>query len=475
LKTTLFVFDCILGSDSPEVRSSLHLSIFSKEFYIETSDFESLAGRIFRFVVFALMTAGLTTMVQAQERTADYGADCSYPIHSKEWRCGDLLGDRKKVYDEYMDGCRKRYGDKGGRCDFTEDERLEMSVRQPQSMVNFTSSGYKKIKAPKEVFDLLLDYWEENKDDSKLENWPVGNIYTNHWAAPTYLVSVEDKTIRGDGYQLKQKIWEAAKTTIEEWTGMEQKPISLYGIRKYTNGSVLSPHVDRMPLVSSCIVNVAQDVDEPWPLEVYDREGKAVNVTMEPGDMVLYESASLIHGRPFALKGRYFANIFIHFEPTGRKLGDTSDDYLEELDDFYPPYLLPNSPEVPQWTSDNPQGWQTRTSSPAAPVQQIHAPEAHKAAAFGDVERLMMLAKRSKLNLHRKDVNGWQPIHEAARAGNKEVVELLIKHGVQKDARTGHREDGCSPLNIAMRSLDADHEVILFLMSIGAQNFSEEL
>jgi prolyl 4-hydroxylase len=72
-------------------------------------------------------------------------------------------------------------------------------------------------------------------------------------------------------------------------------------------------------------------------------------------------------------------------------------------------------------------------------------------------------------------VNGWQPIHEAARAGNKEVVELLIKHGVQKDARTGHREDGCSPLNIAMRSLDADHEVVLFLMSIGAQNFSEEL
>ena len=30
------------------------------------------------------------------------------------------------------------------------------------------------------------------------------------------------------------------------------------------------------------------DVDEPWPLEIYDRQGNAVNVTMEPGDMVLY-------------------------------------------------------------------------------------------------------------------------------------------------------------------------------------------
>jgi len=73
-------------------------------------------------------------------------------------------------------------------------------------------------------------------------------------------------------------------------------------------------------LVSSAIINVASDVDEPWPLEVYGHDGKATNVTMEPGDMVLYESHSVLHGRPFALKGRYVANVFIHFEPTGHTL-----------------------------------------------------------------------------------------------------------------------------------------------------------
>lgn len=61
-------------------------------------------------------------------------------------------------------------------------------------------------------------------------------------------------------------------------------------------GAVLNPHVDRLPLVSSCIINVAQDVDEDWPLEVYDRHDRAVNVTMKPGDIVLYESGSLVHG-----------------------------------------------------------------------------------------------------------------------------------------------------------------------------------
>ena len=57
---------------------------------------------------------------------------------------------------------------------------------------------------------------------------------------------------------------------------MELKPSSQYGIRIYTEGAILNPHADRLPLVSSCIVNVAQDVDEPWVLEVYDRQGNAV-------------------------------------------------------------------------------------------------------------------------------------------------------------------------------------------------------
>lgn len=64
----------------------------------------------------------------------------------------------------------------------------------------------------------------------------------------------------------------------------------------YSAGSVLATHVDRLPLVSSAIINVASDVDEPWPLEVIGHNGKATNVTMEPGDMVLYESHSVLHG-----------------------------------------------------------------------------------------------------------------------------------------------------------------------------------
>jgi prolyl 4-hydroxylase len=61
--------------------------------------------------------------------------------------------------------------------------------------------------------------------------------------------------------------------------------------------------------VSSCIINVAQDVDEPWPVEVYSHDGKAHNVSMEPGDLVLYESHTVLHGRPFPLKGKYYVSL----------------------------------------------------------------------------------------------------------------------------------------------------------------------
>jgi prolyl 4-hydroxylase len=75
-----------------------------------------------------------------------------------------LLGDRQQVYDEYMAGCKERYGDKS--CDEYEEERMRMSVRQPQSMVNYTSTGFKKIKAPESLFSLLKTHYELNRGRS---------------------------------------------------------------------------------------------------------------------------------------------------------------------------------------------------------------------------------------------------------------------------------------------------------------------
>ena len=292
--------------------------------------------------------------------------------------------------------------------------------------------------------------------------WSMGNIYTNNWAAPTFMVSVENDQLPGGGFALKDQIWEAARPTIEAWTGMKLQPTSQYGIRVYTEGAILAPHVDRLPLVSSCIINVAQDVDEDWVLEVYDRHDNAVNVTMEPGDMVLYESGSLMHGRPFPMKGRFYANIFIHFEPTGEHLYDDGHD---DLDDFYPPYLMPNSPWLDAWSRQNPSGWK-KTSPAAAAV--THPLKGHAAAAAGDVDALENLALNDMKALYQKDSNGWTPLHEAARAGHLPVVQLLVeKHKADINFVTNDGK-GSSPYFIATQSHSPDHPVSQYFKSLGA-------
>lgn len=77
--------------------------------------------------------------------------------------------------------CRK--GDTWSSCSVTEVDRIEMSLRQPASMQNYTELGFKKIKAPEEVWKRIKKFWDENKDRKNWspENWPKGNTYTNHW------------------------------------------------------------------------------------------------------------------------------------------------------------------------------------------------------------------------------------------------------------------------------------------------------
>ena len=197
----------------------------------------------------------------------------------------------------------------------SERARVNMNFDQPRKQHNYTKVGFKKLQLPSEVYSIIRNFYDTNKDKPHVENWPRGNTYTNHWEAPTYMISTEDGRLRGSGSALKASIWNGVKPILEEWTGHKLKPTSLYGIRLYHHGAILATHADRLPLVSSCIINVDQDVNEPWPIEVYDHDGRAHNVTMQPGDMVLYESHTVLHGRPTALNGSFYANIFVHFEP----------------------------------------------------------------------------------------------------------------------------------------------------------------
>jgi len=462
--------------------------------------------------IFVLSTLLITTSA------TDYGADISFPIHHKklstnyDWLPHNVdpdnnptpkeyenmpvqpLGDKQKFYDDFLDGCRKHYGRKGGACDSTESDRIAMSLRQPQAMVNYTDLGFKKIRAPESMFKLIKTYWDEHKHKKyqNEEQWGAGNTYTNNWIAPTHMLSVEDRKLRGGGSELKQKIWNEAKATLEEWTGQELRQCSLYGIRVYQEGSILATHVDRMPLVSSAIINVDQDVDEPWPIEVISHDGRSVNVTMEPGDMVLYESHSVLHGRPFPLNGRFYANLFVHFEPVGHTLRhhgyepDESDydegQYRDSVKkghsghehhtDGMPDYILSGSVEDKTWHRSHPNGERTARSKPAEFT--TGSTSMHTAARNGDLKKISNMAMIDKNALSQKDANGWQPLHEAARAGQKDVVKVLMKYGVDVNSRTNN-DTGGTALWYVIQTHGKDHPLVSMLKEAGGVSIEPEL
>ena len=107
-----------------------------------------------------------------------YGTQCSFAITGPTLDGCDstLLDQRQSFYDEYMEGCFNRYGKHN--CMAEEKTRQEMNQRQPQSMVNMTATGYRKIKAPPSLLKLLTEFWEANKDEKAIEEWGTGSIYT---------------------------------------------------------------------------------------------------------------------------------------------------------------------------------------------------------------------------------------------------------------------------------------------------------
>ena len=98
---------------------------------------------------------------------------------------------------------------------------------------------------------------------------------------------------------IKDAVYEEVLSHLKAWIPQASSftRSNVYGIRVYTSGSILATHVDRDPLVSSAIINVDQSVTEAWPLEAYDHSGKAHNLTLNPGEMILYESHSVLHGK----------------------------------------------------------------------------------------------------------------------------------------------------------------------------------
>ncbi|WP_390590840.1 2OG-Fe(II) oxygenase [Simiduia litorea] len=176
---------------------------------------------------------------------------------------------------------------------------------------NYTKQGFYKTKIPTELFTDISRFYQIERIKAQAEHVDGGFIINAKQAKkPSSLIPLTNA--------LREQIHDAMKPLLETWCGQTLEPTYVYGIREYHRGALLKNHRDRLEThIISVIINVAQAVEEDWPLYIEDNYYRSHQVLLKPGDVIFYEGARLTHGRPTALQGESFANIFCHFKPTG--------------------------------------------------------------------------------------------------------------------------------------------------------------
>lgn len=87
-----------------------------------------------------------------------------------------VLGDRASFYQEFMVGCKERHGEET--CKQSEHNRINRIRTQPLAVVNYTAVGYTKIRTPPLLFQMIQDFWNNNRHYPDTESWDAAVSFT---------------------------------------------------------------------------------------------------------------------------------------------------------------------------------------------------------------------------------------------------------------------------------------------------------
>lgn len=171
----------------------------------------------------------------------------------------------------------------------------------------YSSDDMRKMKIPGNLHQKILAYTRENQssatDELGAEDFIKG---TKSW--PSQIIDLPS--------ELRHEMHNTLKPILEQWSGVPLTPSLAYGVRRYREGAMLSPHLDTYAThIISATLNIDQKTNQPWPLHVRDSYYRQHEVVLEPGEMLLYEGARLEHGRLQPLDGEYYDSAFVHFYP----------------------------------------------------------------------------------------------------------------------------------------------------------------
>ena len=173
---------------------------------------------------------------------------------------------------------------------------------------NLTQHGWALTRIPSSTLQFLLDAMD------RVPRTPENSTLTTQMGllGPNPPLLVNSPFVR-------RRVGRELQHIHEDWVGGQSLTLAMaFGIRVYLNESQLSMHLDNpnTHIVSSIIHVAHSDDSDPWPLVLEDFSGNTVVIEMTGGDMVLYESSKVFHGRPKPYRGSWYASIFLHYHPT---------------------------------------------------------------------------------------------------------------------------------------------------------------
>ena len=181
--------------------------------------------------------------------------------------------------------------------------------RQYQIGPKFTETGILGLKLPLSIKAALRTAWLYRTSVTEIAEEEVDFLYTKTQSVPSiyYDVQLIDPVATST-------LVEFLKNKLAQWTSVSDLQLtSVYGFREYKPGAVLKMHVDKFQTHAlSAIVNVRKE-NTPWPLVAYDHHRRQHAVYFDDFDVLLYESGTVIHGRPIPYTGSSFVNVFVHF------------------------------------------------------------------------------------------------------------------------------------------------------------------
>jgi prolyl 4-hydroxylase len=180
--------------------------------------------------------------------------------------------------------------------------------KKPELIANIprlTRAGFKRMLFAPHLVEAMQQFHRDTPQVPEARDWHLVGLNDDH--NPCLMQTLPE--------DLKVQIHQSIQPVAEEWSGRKITPTYVYGIRTYVRGASLRMHRDRNQgtHVVSAIINVAQQCDQPWLLHLEAPDHGLFHLSMRPGELLLYEGARLLHGRPDPLEGDSYSNCFVHY------------------------------------------------------------------------------------------------------------------------------------------------------------------